>query len=295
MTTLQLYVEIAAGCYGLSLAATFLPVGRRIFTCIFLLAALGVNSFAAACKYYQAWPMLPMYLGPVLLPVLMGASIFMTGRRHPMALAVHRIILAFVFMITAAAMFFPKDYYLPFIKSCTFTAHFFFWFGAVGRGCFMIAAAWALAALLFRSEGETGRFGDTENRRIGEGKSSTASSGSQCFDSACSPAPSSPRLPVSHSPLFHTTRWIVWGFAFFTLSMFSGELWSYLGWGTPVVWDDPAITTTMAAWFFYICWLHLHLTGAWSARSRSIFAACGAPTVFCLNILPELGPFRWLF
>jgi ABC-type transport system involved in cytochrome c biogenesis permease subunit len=88
-------------------------------------------------------------------------------------------------------------------------------------------------------------------------------------------------------------QWTVWGFAFWTLSMFTGELWSYLGWGTPVVWDDPAITTTMATWFFYICLLHLHLTGSWTARSRGVYTAAGALVVLVLNCVPELGPFRF--
>jgi ABC-type transport system involved in cytochrome c biogenesis permease subunit len=90
-------------------------------------------------------------------------------------------------------------------------------------------------------------------------------------------------------------RWSVWGFAFWTLSMFSGELWSYLGWGTPVVWDDPAITTVMATWFYYAYLLHLHLTGSWDIRSRTIYAAVGAVVVLSLNCLPEWGPFRWPF
>ena len=77
--------------------------------------------------------------------------------------------------------------------------------------------------------------------------------------------------------------------------MFTGEMWSYLGWGTPVVWEDPAITTTMATWFFYICLLHLHLTGSWTTRSRGIYAAAGALVIFVLNCVPELGPFRWPF
>ncbi len=33
--------------------------------------------------------------------------------------------------------------------------------------------------------------------------------------------------------------YLVLGFAFWTLSLFSGEIWSYLGWGIPMVREDP--------------------------------------------------------
>jgi hypothetical protein len=49
----------------------------------------------------------------------------------------------------------------------------------------------------------------------------------------------------------------------------------------------------MATWFFYICLLHLHLTGSWSARSRGIYTAAGAIVIVALGSLPDLGPCRW--
>jgi hypothetical protein len=48
----------------------------------------------------------------------------------------------------------------------------------------------------------------------------------------------------------------------------------------------------MATWFFYICLLHLHLTGSWSARGRGVYTALGALLIL-LGSLPDLGPFRW--
>lgn len=253
MNHAQLYFKIAACLYGLSLLATFFPVHRRSAFWIFFIPALLANGLVAAWRYHQAWPMLPMYLGPVALPFCIGVLILFTGRRDPENLFFRRTVSALILMIAAAAVLFPKDYYLPFIKSKTISAHLFFFFGILGRGCFMVAAAWAVAGLSRHPEKQPLHTGS------------------------------------------RTTPWIVWGFSFFTLSMFAGELWSYLGWGTPVIWDDPAITTTMATWFFYICWLHLHLTGSWSRPSRAVYAAVGALVVFALNCIPELGPFRWPF
>ncbi|MBN2751219.1 MAG: cytochrome c biogenesis protein CcsA, partial [Rhodospirillaceae bacterium] len=81
-------------------------------------------------------------------------------------------------------------------------------------------------------------------------------------------------------------------FAFGTLSLFSGELWSYAGWGVPVVWEDASIITAMAVWFFYIGLIHLHLTKVWTVKSRAVMAVVGACLILVLNCGPDLGPFR---
>jgi len=87
------------------------------------------------------------------------------------------------------------------------------------------------------------------------------------------------------------TSWGMWGFAWLSLSMFSGEFWSYLGWGTPVVWHDPAITTTMAIWFYWIAFLHLHYSRNWRNRDRAIFMVAGG-ILLLFSFWPDMGPFR---
>ncbi len=255
MTSSQFF-NIATGLYILGFAAgVFLP-RRRLVAPAFLLSALAANAAALAIRYMPAWPMMPMYLGPVALPlVLCLLALFVSGRNGDRGGA-RCIALAFTALSAVIAALFPKDFYLPFLKSQSLFAHLFFLFGTLGRACFLMGAAWAI-------DGLTGK------RSLEEAQ----------------------RSPLSLIRSFH---WNVWGFSFWTLSMFTGELWSYLGWGTPVVWDEPAITTTMAAWFFYICLMHLHLTGAWSARSRGVYAAAGALVVLGLTLPPDLGPFRWV-
>ena len=269
----QLLFKIAACFYGMSLICTFV-FGQRSKAVLFvLMLALLANMTAVGWRYWLAWPMLPMYMGPVVLPLFLGVMLVLSHHRD--GGWTWPAILTLIVMIALAAVLFPKDYYIPFVKSQTIWAHLFFWFGVGGRGCFLIAAAWAVAGLtMARGETERVRSGDTQFK-------------------------SSPRHPLSPSPhhrispASRSMQWTVWGFAFWTLSMFTGELWSYMGWGTPVVWDDPAITTTMATWFFYICLLHLHLTGSWTVRGRGIYTAAGALVVLVLNCVPELGPFRW--
>jgi hypothetical protein len=243
-------VKIAAGCYLGSLGADFLPPCYRWLASLFLLTGIIANISVVALRYVEAWPMLPMYLGPVALPVVLGIiriSIHPSRDNHAITKATIGVLMV---LIALGTIFFPKDFYVPFLKSQTLPAHLLFLFATVGKAFFLTGAAWALEALCCHKK----------------------------------------HSPPGTDGFFY---WNVWGFAFWTLSMFSGELWSYLGWGTPVVWDDPAITGIMATWFFYICLMHLHLTGTWSTRSRATYAAAGALVILVLNILPDLGPFRW--
>lgn len=245
--------KISAVFYLLGLAASFADPKMSRLARLALIFAVLANAAAVAMRYYYAWPMLPMYLGPAATALFLGTVAIFADNGERKASA-KRLLLLLTALLAATAALFPKDFYLPFLKSKTILSHLFFIFGVAGKGCFLTGSIWA-AVGLFSKQG----FGENGPRR---------------------------------SPTDRAFRWTVWGFAFWTLSMFSGEMWSYMGWGAPVVWDEPAIATSMATWFFYVCLMHLHLTRTWSARGRAIYAAAGALVVFCLNFLPELGPFR---
>jgi hypothetical protein len=248
-------IVTAALFYCLACVAAFGIRRHRSLFAIFFWPALAANLVAVGVRYAAAWPMLPMYLGNAALPLCLAVLTLWMRGTDPDTAATRRGVLVLAAAIALSAVFFPKDFYLPFIKSQTLFAHLFLLFGILGKGCLLAAAAWAVSGLIRgRAEPDAERYG-----------------------------------------LHRSLRWTVWGFAFWTGSMFSGELWSYLGWGTPVVWDDPAITTAMATWFFYICLLHLHLTGSWSTRARGIYTAAGALVIFCLNCIPDMGPLRWPF
>ena len=90
---------------------------------------------------------------------------------------------------------------------------------------------------------------------------------------------------------------LLWGFFFWTLSVFSGAVWSWLGWGSALVWDDPIIAVSMATWLLYALLLHLHLTRFSAPATRAAFIAAGSLWIIFLGVVPELGPFRmpgWL-
>jgi ABC-type transport system involved in cytochrome c biogenesis permease subunit len=257
MLTARSALPIATVLYALALAASFSPRQRPGFKPWLLLPAIGANAAAVALRYWQAWPMLPMHLGSAALPLFMGLMAALppawkTGDAQESG--VRRAVLALAFLLAASAVCFPKDFYLPFLKSATPFAHLFFLFGTAGKGCFLFGAARAAFAW----------------QRV-------------------------PRCGRQETSLHAESRWfppIAWGFVLWTLSMFAGELWSYRGWGTPVVWDDPAIVAAMATWFFYIGLLHLHLTRTWGPRGRAVFAALGGAGVLTLNCVPDFGPFR---
>ena len=236
----------AAGCYFLSFAAAWAPGRWRNTMWLFLLPGLFANAALVFWRYSTAWPLMPMYLGPATLPLCLGLLITLNRRRAD-DIRARRFVLGLTLFLAVAAFLFPKDFYLPFLKSNTPASHLFFLFKTLGQACFLFSAAWAWAGLL------------------------------------------------SGKPQQFWLRWAVWGFAFWTLCMFSGMLWSYLGWGSPVVWGDAAITLIMATWFFYISLLHLHLTGTWTAQARAAYAASGAFVVVTLSFVPDLGPLRWPF
>jgi len=92
------------------------------------------------------------------------------------------------------------------------------------------------------------------------------------------------------SPIF--PQFIIWGFFCYSLALFSVQVWSYLGWSSPVVWTNHILTSSAATWFYYACFLHLHLLRKWRAKHRAIFAVAGFVLVFFFNYLPETGKFR---
>ena len=96
-----------------------------------------------------------------------------------------------------------------------------------------------------------------------------------------------------HAKIFKKSwhGWIVWGFALFTISMFCGELWSYLGWGAPIVWEDPAVIAGMVVWFYYALHLHLDLLRFFTIRRIAMAAVLGAAITFAFACYPDMGRF----
>jgi len=251
----RITLQLAALFYLAAFVASW-PVSTKRYVFPFLfLAALGCNSFTIYSRYMQSWPMLPMHLGALALPLCLALMLaFLGGMRAFTHWFVLRLGLLLCVALIVVALLFPKDFYLPFLKSKTYLSHAFLWFALFAKGACAISALWALSAWPF--------------------------------------ATASPENIRPLTALKHSLGWAALGFGLWTISMFCGELWCYLGWGTPVVWQDPALTLTMAGWFFYACVLHLHLTKSWNLQLRAAFIGFGGLVVLAMSCLPDFGPFR---
>ena len=229
-----------------------------------------------AWRYWAAWPMTPMYLGTVALPPVLAAAAWLSSRSAPetQRLFVLRRAICLCFLVGAASALFPKDFYLPFLKTTSVFSHLHLLFTVLGKAALLLAGLWAWSGL-------------HDADRLSQNSKETTLRENNCDAHT---ARLSSRETTSSAYKFQS--WLIWGFALWTLCMFAGEIWSYQGWGIPVVWDDAVIVCFMATWFYYIGLLHLHLTRSWSTRNRRLAAVLGIGLILALNCYPDLGPYR---
>ena len=240
---------------------------RRIFLAVslfFTVVGLTCSAVVFVNRYLEALPMMPMHLGIngiiCILALTWCLSVFFRlffskeerGESRHNERMESVCILLCLSVLSLAIVFFPKDFYLPFPRSLSIWAHIFLVFGIIAKGLLLYGGILPLASLLC-AEDRQQRLNDSIARPM---------------------------------------KYIIWGYGFLALSMFSGEIWSYLGWGTPVVWHDAAITTIIALWFYWTCFLHLHYMKRWTARKRMIFMVICGLLVLILGAHPDMGPFR---
>lgn len=250
-----MFLYIAFIAHSAALGATFSsrqPRGVLFLTIIGLLCSTTVFTNS----YFDALPMLPMHLG--LMGLIVGLTliwccrfVLLNSQGNRQEGLLFQSILVVLLLLT---IFFPKDFYLPFIRSLSPWAHLFLLLGILARALLLYGAIIPLMFLLTKGGNETSQG----------------------------------------QHLATSMRFITWGYGFLALSMFSGEVWSYLGWGTPVVWQDAAITTTIGLWLYWTCFLHLHYIRSWTLRRRIQFMFVGALLVVIFTSHPDLGPFRAL-
>ena len=198
-------------------------------------------------RYWLSWPMTPMFSGSALFPPLLTVfgAISLRQAEPGAALIVRRWLIGCGLLVVALAISFPKDFYLPVVKTTSLFAHGVLVFGSLGRASLFVAGGWGLAALCGH---------DGVMQRM--------------------------------------VRWLVWGFGWWTLSLFSGEVWSYSGWGVPMVWEDASTLTAIATWLFYVGVIHLHLGGLCTRRTRAALGVLGVVVIVVINGGPDLGPWR---
>ncbi len=228
--------------YAASVVFTLLSLSRPALCC--MVSGLLCNLHLFTERYCTAWPMLPMHLGLAGVSLMLAVITLCCWRQQ------ERLpLLLLLLFLSLSALFFPKDFYLPLLRSISPWAHLFFVSGIFARSLFLFAGV--RAVVVWRRQ-----------------------------DSA----------PALHA----VTGVVVCGYLLLTLSMFSGEIWSYLGWGTPIVWHDAAITALIAIWFYWSCFLHLHYLRGWQPAKRVAVLVCGCLLTLLCTVLPDAGPFRWI-
>ncbi len=71
-----------------------------------------------------------------------------------------------------------------------------------------------------------------------------------------------------------TSRAIMWGFLFFSASMFAGAVWGYLAWGTYWMWE-PKIIWSFIVWFFYAGAMHAYYVKEWRGTGLNVATVIG--------------------
>lgn len=214
---------------------------RPRLACGFMSVGLFANLWLFIGRYTAALPFMPLHIGLIGISLLLACvQVFFRNKEKSTPLPLLLLLLALCNLL------YPKDFYLPFIRSQSLFAHAFLLFG-IGAKALLILAAVSAVGIFLRGEAVV---------------------------------------------LSAATRLVSFGYFLLILSMFTGEIWSYLGWGTPVVWHDAAITTVIALWFYWSCFLHLHYIRAWSTRWQGAFLAAGGVLTFLVSVLPDLGPYQ---
>ena len=69
-------------------------------------------------------------------------------------------------------------------------------------------------------------------------------------------------------------RSILWGFFFFSASMFAGAVWAYLAWGTYWLWETKVIWSFIV-WFYYAGAMHAYYVKEWRGKGLAIATIVG--------------------
>jgi hypothetical protein len=161
---------------------------------------------------------------------------------------------ALAIVVSFVTLLFPGDIYVSFVKTNSIFAHLFSATSSFARAAYLCSGAISIWLLLPRNNADSG-----------------------------------PRT----ADLNRINNLIVAGFAFHTLSMFSGGLWAYCGWGTPIQWESHLLLGMAGVWFYYAWFLHLHLAGSYSRRTMLCATFAGGILTFLFCFLPDTGVFNF--
>ncbi len=85
-----------------------------------------------------------------------------------------------------------------------------------------------------------------------------------------------------------SSRLIIWGFAFLCTAGLFGMVWSYMG-RSDVVSCNHYYFHSIAIWFYYVGFLHLHLVRGWGQKGRAWALLGGGLLILFFDYLPQIG------
>ena len=71
-----------------------------------------------------------------------------------------------------------------------------------------------------------------------------------------------------------SVRGVLWGFFFFSVSMFAGAIWAYLAWGAYWMWE-PKILWSFIVWFWYAGAMHAFYVKRWQIKGLAVLSVIG--------------------
>jgi ABC-type transport system involved in cytochrome c biogenesis permease subunit len=77
---------------------------------------------------------------------------------------------------------------------------------------------------------------------------------------------------------------VLWGFFFFSASMFAGAVWAYLAWGIYWLWE-PKVLWSFIVWFWFAGVMHAWHVREWKGMGLSIATVLG----FFVTVFTYLG------
>ncbi|MBN2041878.1 MAG: cytochrome c biogenesis protein CcsA [Spirochaetes bacterium] len=155
-------------------------------------------------------------------------------------------------ILTLFLIFMPGDIYVSFRQTNSLFAHVYSFFSSFARACYLCAGAIAVRCIIKYREADTLRFSD--NSII--------------------------------------ANIIIAGYCLHSIGMFSGGLWSYAGWGTPVQWQSHIFLGMAGVWFFYSWFLHVKLSVNNRKPVLTYAALAGGILTFIFSYLPDTGKFN---
>lgn len=83
---------------------------------------------------------------------------------------------------------------------------------------------------------------------------------------------SNPEIKKDFQDIAH--RSILWGFFFFSASMFAGAVWAYLAWGAYWLWE-PKVIWSFIVWFYYAGAMHAYYVKEWRGKGLAVATVIG--------------------